>query len=226
MVPLVQPIEHLRRRKLALGDGQGRPSYETAIPGVFHGFESDIDLSELGYRQAAAAAPVIAAWKPEVIISSAMLRARRTAEPIAKACQLPLLVEPDLHERKVGNLVGSPAQPELGIWPDTLQRWVDGETSYAPEGSESFDDIRERVLPVWDRLTQTHADRSIVIVCHGIICRVLLLSLLANHTAADWARLGRVHNLSISELVGTGRDWRASRVFEVPSEVRELSKIG
>ena len=112
-----------------------------------------------------------------------------------------------------------PAQPELGIWPDTLNRWVAGDISYVPDGSESFDDIQRRVLPVWDRLTTVHADRSIVIVCHGIICRVLLLSLLPGYTIADWARLGRIRNVSASELVGGGRNWQALRIGEVPVEV-------
>lgn len=199
---------------------------QTCRPDVFHGFESDADLSELGYRQAAAAAPVVAAQRPDFVYSSGMLRARMTAEPIARACHLPLHIEPELHERKVGNLVGMPAQPELGIWPDTLLRWVEGDTSFAPEGSESFDAIRQRVLPIWDRLTARHEGKTVAVVCHGIVCRVLLLSLLPNHTVADWTKLGRIQNLSISELVGEGRTWKALRIAEVPEEVRELRKTG
>src|SRR5688500_2744242 len=89
---------------------------EVARPGVFHGAESDVDLSELGYRQAAAAAPVFAAYRPDGIVSSGMLRARRTAEPIAAACGLSLQVEPLLHERRIGDLVGVPVDPDLGVW--------------------------------------------------------------------------------------------------------------
>ena len=90
---------------------------ETCNPGVFHGYESDADLTEFGYRQAAAAAPGIAALRPDVVCSSAMLRARMTATPIAQACQLPLHIEPELHERKVGKLVGTQVNPALGIFP-------------------------------------------------------------------------------------------------------------
>lgn len=195
---------------------------EACHPEVFHGFESDVDLSEWGYRQAAAVAPVIAGDRPDFIYASGMRRARETAGPIAKACGLSLQIEPDLHERKVGELVGSPAQPERGIWPDTLQRWIAGDTGYAPEGSESYLDIQRRVLPVWDRLIERHDGRSLVVVCHGIVCRVLLLSLLPNRTVADWKQLGRIENVSISDLAGSGRTWQASRIAEVPREVREL----
>jgi len=196
---------------------------QTAAPDVFHGFESDVDLSELGYRQADAVAPVVAAWRPDVLICSAMRRARLTAEPIARACRIPPQTEPDLHERKVGALVGQPAQPELGIWPDTLQRWIDGDTGYAPEGSESFDQIRDRVLPVWQRLMQTHHGQKIAIVCHGIVCRVLTITLIPSLTLADWKRLGRIHNMSMSEFVEDGSSWRAERLYEVPPAVCALA---
>lgn len=196
---------------------------ETAQPNVFHGFESDVDLSERGYRQAAALAPVVATHRPDFVFSSNMLRARKTAEPIAQACGLPLRIEPLLHERRVGSLVGQPAQPELGIWPDTLKRWIDGDTAYSPEGAESFDDLQQRLLPVWERLTTDYQGGSLVIVCHGIVCRVLLLSLLTGYTVADWVRLGRITNASISELVGDGSHWRSTRIADVPPEVREIA---
>jgi probable phosphoglycerate mutase len=195
---------------------------QTYPPDVFHGYESDADLSELGYRQAAAIAPVVAGYRPDAVISSAMLRARRTAEPIAKRCNLPFLIEPNLHERKVGALSGTPVDPELGGWPDTVKRWIAGDTGYAPEGAESFDAVQARVLPVWDRLTATHAGKSIVVVCHGNVSRVLLLSLLKGYTVADWMKLGKIPNVSISELIGSGRDWNALRISEVPLEARAM----
>ena len=119
---------------------------ETARPNVFHGYESDTDLGARGARQAAAVAPVVAAYRPDGIVSSNMLRARRTAEPIARACGLTLRTEPDLHERKVGNMQGTPILGEFGVWPDTLARWTSRDTGYAPPGMESFDEIANRVL--------------------------------------------------------------------------------
>jgi probable phosphoglycerate mutase len=197
---------------------------ETAEPGVFHGYESNVDLGARGYRQAEAVAPVIASYKPDVLVSSNMLRARRTAEAIARVCHLPIRIEPQLHERKVGNMQGTPIQGEFGVWPDTLARWMNGETSYAPAGMESFDQIRERVLPVWDRVTLENQGRSIVIVAHGIVCRVILLSVLEGYNAADWEKLGRITNVSISELTGCGRSWQAVRIGYVPDEVRKVNE--
>src|SRR3954451_13142256 len=72
---------------------------ETARPNVFHGFESDTDLGPRGYRQAAVLGPVVAALKPDVLVCSNMLRARKTVQEIAHATGLPVQIEPLLHER-------------------------------------------------------------------------------------------------------------------------------
>jgi probable phosphoglycerate mutase len=197
---------------------------ETAVPGVFHGYESNVDLGARGYRQAEAIAPIIASMKPDILVSSNMLRARRTAEAIARACRLPIQFEPNLHERKVGNMQGTPIQGEFGVWPETLARWVKGETDFAPPGMESFDQIRDRVLPVWDRVTQENVERTTVIVAHGIVCRVILLSVLDGYNAADWPRLGGIANASLSEVIGSGRSWQAVRIGEVPDEVRKANE--
>src|SRR5262245_57535788 len=103
---------------------------ESADPTVFHGAESDIDLSEKGRRQAEVVAQVLARRRPDVVISSAMRRARQTALPIARACNLELLIEPQLHERRVGILSGRPFKTDA-VWPETLKRWTSGETDYA-----------------------------------------------------------------------------------------------
>jgi 2,3-bisphosphoglycerate-dependent phosphoglycerate mutase len=194
---------------------------ESARPDVFHGFESDTDLGPRGYRQAAALGPVVAGLTPDVLVSSNMLRARVTAGAISEATGLPVRIEPLLHERKVGDMQGTPVQGEFGVWPDTLARWVAGDTGYAPPGTESFDQIRDRVLPVWDRITQEKQGKTLAVVAHGIVIRVVLLSVVGGYNAADWPRLGRVANASISEVTGSGRGWRAVRVGFVPDEVRK-----
>jgi broad specificity phosphatase PhoE len=186
---------------------------ETADPTIFHGAESDVGLSERGRRQAEAVAAYLAGCRPDVLVSSAMRRAVDTAGAIARACGLAMHIEPALHERRVGALSGTPHATPDGPWPATLRRWIAGETGYAPAAAESFDDIRDRVVPVWHRLTAEHAGRTLVIVAHGIVCRVLLLSLLPGHGAADWQRIGPIHNVGVSELLrGADGAWQALRI--------------
>jgi len=212
---------------------------ESANPSIFHGAESDVGLSERGRHQAEAVAAVLAGYRPEQLICSAMLRARATAEPIARACGLPIQIEPDLHERRVGALSGTPTGLNEGIWPDTLNRWLAGEIGYAPPGAESFDALRQRLLPVWERVTAASlggvpsphpGGKTLVIVAHGVVCKVLLLSILAGYTITDWKRLGPIYNVAITELTLDGMDgregrrdvWHAVRINEVPGSVRAI----
>jgi broad specificity phosphatase PhoE len=195
---------------------------ESADPSVFHGAESDVGLSARGRRQAEAVAPILAAEAPAAVVSSAMRRALETAAPIAAACGCPLSVEPDLHERRVGALSGTPFASADGVWPETLQRWLAGETSYAPPGAESFDAIRARVLPVWERLTRRHGGRCLVVVAHGVVCKVLFFSLLPGLGVRDWHRFGPVRNAALSELVLGEGGWQAVRLNDLPRSVGDL----
>jgi broad specificity phosphatase PhoE len=195
---------------------------ESAEPAVFHGAESDVGLSERGHRQARALIAVLAAYRPTTIVSSGMRRAMDTAAPTAAACGLPLRIEPALHERRIGALSGTPFTTAEGLWPATLGRWVEGDTGYAPPGAESFDAMRERVLPVWGRLVEEHAGGRLVIVAHGLVCKVLLLSVLPGWSVADWVKLGPIRNLGVSELTATPAGWAAVRLNVVPAAVEAV----
>src|SRR5262249_61509498 len=79
---------------------------ETSIPTIFHGAESDVGLSDLGRRQAVAAAGWYRGFGLTAVVSSAMTRAKDTAAPIAAACGVEHHIEPDLHERRGGGASG------------------------------------------------------------------------------------------------------------------------
>ena len=192
---------------------------ETAKPTVFHGAESDIGLSEKGYRQAEIIADVLAPKQPDVVISSGMIRAMNTALPLARRCGLTLQTEPNLHERKVADLSGLPFDGHGGVWPETMRRWMAGEPSYAHPGAESFDDLCARLLPIWHRLVHEHAGKTLVVIAHGIVCKVLLLNLLTGWSVADWERLGPIHNAAVTELLYENDGWRALRLNERPAEL-------
>ena len=169
---------------------------ESADPSVFHGSESDVDLSDKGLRQADAIAEELLGFEPAVVVSSAMIRAHRTAAAIARICRTPHEIETELHERAVGVLSGLPFN-HGGIWSETSRRWAAGETTYAHEGAESFDAVRDRALPAWQRVVARHPGRRIAIVTHGVVCKVLLASLVPDVT---WATGGSIKNVALSEV--------------------------
>jgi probable phosphoglycerate mutase len=196
---------------------------ETAAPTMFHGAESDVELGEHGRRQAAAAANWFAELKPTAVVSSAMIRARDTAAPIALACGLPLLIEPRLHERKVGHLSRKPRHEVDHIWLETIRRWLAGDTAYTDPGMESYDELRDRVMPAFLDVVAAHPAGRVVLVCHGVVKKVLLLSLLRDRSPAEWVSIGRIPNLAVSELVPDGNAWSAQRLLLVPQPVRDVN---
>jgi broad specificity phosphatase PhoE len=198
---------------------------ETTHPHVFNGAESDVPLSPRGERQARAIAPVLAALAPDALVSSGMQRALQTAAPIAQACGLEVRVEPDLHERRVGELQGRTNEQTGGLWTRTLDRWRAGDLAFAPPGAESFLDVQRRVLAVWNRLTTEFAGRTAVIVAHGHVCRVLLLSLLPGLSVDRWEDLGPIRNVAVTELVHSGESWQALRLNQLHTAVEVVNGI-
>ncbi len=182
---------------------------ETAAPHLFHGAESDIGLSERGRQQAEAIGPILAAERPVVVVSSAMRRAVETAEPIARACGVELLIEPGLHERRIGKLCGVPYDDQEGLWAETLGRWQSGETGYATEGAESFDAVRDRVMPVWNRLGDRFEGATYVVVAHGAVIKVILREIDLRFFSWD---AFRYPNLGITEAVKEQTGWSVVRL--------------
>lgn len=195
---------------------------ESAVPDVFHGAESDIGLSEHGQRQAELAAEWFTALAPDLVLSSVMLRARRTAEPIAHRCQVEHRQASDLHERRVGELSGTRFDTGTGPWVETVERWQAGDLHYTTPGAESFAELQERLLPAWQRVAEEYSGKKLVLVAHGIVCKVLLLSLLPGWGPTRWKELGRVPNLSVSALwQETGGPWQAEWLLQVPEPVQK-----
>jgi len=184
---------------------------ETATPAVFHGAESDVGLSELGFRQAAAVAEWFRAHAPTAVVSSAMRRAIDTAAPIALMCGVPHLIEPELHERRVGILCGVDFAASNGPWAETVSKWSAGHTDYTTTGAESFNELTARVLAAWNRVIAANPGGRVVVVAHGVVCKALLLSLLDGHDVSHWSTHVGPRPQRVGDGAGSRRGEMASR---------------
>ncbi|MFO0908411.1 MAG: histidine phosphatase family protein [Isosphaeraceae bacterium] len=196
---------------------------ETSDPDRFHGAESNIGLGERGRLQARTVAEQLAAFAPHAVYTSAMRRALETAEPIARACGLPCSIEPELHERKMGQLSGLSRDLGRPHYSEAKARWVRGELDYTHPGGESFAAIRDRVLPIFHRIAATEQGRTVVIVAHGVVIRVILTSILPGSGPADFERFA-IDNAAINDLRHDGTTWRAEALNQhVGTEVERYS---
>lgn len=178
---------------------------ETATPHLWHGAESDVGLSDRGAAAARDLADWFAAERPVAVVTSTLRRAVDTARPIAERCGVPLRTEFAWHERRVGAMAGTTVSPPHPIWPETVRRWMSGEHDFAPDGSESFAQVRHRVLSLWKRWAEEFAGQTYVAVGHGCAIKVLLLSL-----DVGLSRWDEFHcpNLAVHELRLLGDRWQ------------------
>ena len=162
---------------------------ETAAPDIFHGAESDVGLGPRGVEQARRVAARIAVERPDAVYSSGMRRASETARAIAEACGLAPLEWPGLHERRMGPMSGMPRAEGWSIYQETKAHWIAGRLDHTHEGGESFAAMRARATASFRALLDREAGRTIVVVAHGVLNRVLLASMLDDHSHADFDRI-------------------------------------
>ncbi len=171
----------------------------------------DIPLTDVGRRQAAAAADRLTARGIDAIVTSPLQRARRTAEAVAAATGAPLAADDGLVETDFGKWEGLTFGEAAQRWPAEMSAWR-ASADVAPPGGESFADAARRVLATLDRLLAEHQGQTLLLVSHvtpikTLACRALL---------APPAALFRIH-LDVASL--TEIDWFA----DGPALVRSLN---
>lgn len=169
----------------------------------------DLPLTELGERQAAAAAERLATsgLVPQAgvaaVISSPALRARQTAKPVADALSVPLVVEDGLRETDFGAWEGLTFAEARKRDPDLHARWLTDTSAIPPEG-ESMDAVHRRVRRVRDQLITEYGDATLIVVTHVTPIKALLRMALD----AGPSLLHRLHldlaSLSIAEYYPDG----------------------
>jgi broad specificity phosphatase PhoE len=134
----------------------------------------DVPLTDFGRQQAHDAAVQIARlFNPQRIVSSTFARARQSAEIISAALKLPLEVVDGIQERDLGSLKGQPWHQHAAMTStdpnyDSQREWL-----WRPPGGESYEDVRQRVMPVLESLRNRHAAEELVIVSHGAVMRAI-----------------------------------------------------
>jgi broad specificity phosphatase PhoE/ribonuclease HI len=186
-------------RLLMLRHGQTEHSAQRRYSG-----RADLPLTELGERQAAAAAARLANTNGvAAVVSSPLRRARQTAEPVADALGVPLTVHDGLIETDFGAWEGLTFAEARDRDPDLHTRWLT-DTSLAPPGGESMDAVHRRVRRVRDQLISEHGAATLIVVSHVTPIKALLRMALD----AGPSLLHRLHldiaSLSVAEFYPDG----------------------
>ncbi|MEZ6140498.1 MAG: histidine phosphatase family protein [Zavarzinella sp.] len=174
---------------------------ETTRPDLIHGAESDVNISVNGWQHALRLGQYLQGHTPHVIATSAMTRAIRTAIAINQYCNTEIFVQPRFHERKVGRFSQTSVHERPFDMDNTFQDWQQGNLHSCIEGTESFLDMQARVIPAFEDFVHRFQNKTLVMVSHGIVIRMMLhhYQLLPPETV--WTTVGRIHNLAVTELM-------------------------
>jgi probable phosphoglycerate mutase len=159
-----------RTRILLVRHGQSHGNAERRFGG-----HSPTPLSELGFRQADAAARALASEGLTAIYSSDLLRALQTAEPIARATGLEVRPTAAFRERSVGRMEGLTFEEAAAAFPDEYAALLRRDFEHVLLGGESYRQLLDRASAELDRAIETNRGGTIVVVSHtGAICILAL----------------------------------------------------
>lgn len=126
---------------------------------------TDINLTEKGIEQAEELAEKLMHKNIDLIIASPMRRAQTTAKIVAGKCQVPILTDERLIEQNYGIYEGEDRKNE---------GFLNNKRNFAykyPQG-ESMMQVAARVYSLIEEVKEKYADKTVLCVCHGGVCRV------------------------------------------------------
>jgi uncharacterized phosphatase len=163
---------------------------------------TDIPLNGTGRAQALAAASDFAAEPWDLVVSSPLVRARETAQLLARQLALPLGPAYDeLVEQDFGAAEGILVSEVLARWPD--RDFPD---------KEPDDELGARGLSGLERIAADHGRARVLVVAHGTLIRHTLADVTGHH-ARDYPKLD---NLSSSLVRRADAAWRVLTVGGTP----------
>lgn len=123
-------------------------------------------LSTHGCKDAIRVADILGDYPIVAIYSSPAKRARQTIMPLAERLDLPIHIESDLRERKLGNETFEDFFKAVEI------TWQD--LSFAHPGGESSAEAKKRGIAVMHRLLEWNPAEDIVLSTHGNLMALIL----------------------------------------------------
>ncbi|GGG04864.1 bifunctional RNase H/acid phosphatase [Rhodococcoides trifolii] len=168
-LPAWQAVTGSATRLMLLRHGQTPLSVDRRYSG-----RGNPELTDTGVAQAAAAAKRIDFMGGvDAIVSSPLVRARATADAVAAAVGVDVVIDEGLTETDFGAWEGMTFAEVSERDPELHKKWM-ADTSVAPPGGESFDAVRERIGEARDRLLQKYSGQTVVVVTHVTPIKTML----------------------------------------------------
>ena len=154
---------------------------------IFRG-QTDIPLNENGLKQAELTGKALSLLSFAKIYASPLLRARQTAEAIAKfqSTRQEVITDNGLIDPLFGSWQGLRAEEVQARFPQEYQLWLNYPHKLTFPGGESLEIVRERAWNFLLGLLPKHQNELLCLVSHRVVVRLLLLAALGLNSSKFW----------------------------------------
>jgi len=187
-------------------------------PRRFRG-RQDIPLTDVGQAQAEATARKIAElWRPTVVLTSPLNRCVTTGAAIGEECGAPSRILDSLIEIDYGEWQWKTHEEISRAFPELYAKWLSTPHLFRFPRGESLQELVARVADALRYVLQKYRDRTVVLVGHNTICRVLMMQVLDQPISAYWRLHFQPCGISEIEFIGeVARVLRVNETFHLPA---------
>lgn len=146
----------------------------------------NVPLNEKGHRQALAVARRLSSWHIEAIHSSPLERALQTAQPLADVCRTSVSPLDGIVDIDYGTWAGLTPEEAASRHPTLYRTWADSPQLVQFPDGESLEQVRDRALAALNEVNATHRGKTVVLVSHVVVNRVLILGAMGWGIASFW----------------------------------------
>jgi broad specificity phosphatase PhoE len=147
---------------------------------------AEVDLDEVGVRQARATAARLSAWEISAIYSSPLKRAFSTASILAARRGLTAQPEPGLIDIDYGRWQGMTHPEAKADDPKAYDLWLKRPDQVTFPGGEGLADVRKRAVSAVETLTPEQAGQTVALVSHKVVIKILLCHFLGLDDTHFW----------------------------------------
>ncbi|MBN2134102.1 MAG: histidine phosphatase family protein [Acidobacteria bacterium] len=147
---------------------------------------NDIPLNDTGRVQAEALSNKLRDQGIEKIFSSPRSRASETAQIVNRAVNAPVEIVDDLREISHGIYDGLTINEVEEQHGESIIKWREDRINVSPPEGESIRECAERLIPVYERIITETGDKTILVVSHMVVTKVLLIHILGAPLESFW----------------------------------------
>jgi broad specificity phosphatase PhoE len=151
---------------------------------VFRG-RADVNLDEVGTKQAELLGKYLSDWKLEAIYSSPLKRALNTANIIARYQTVSVCIAEGLIDFDFGEWQSLPEQEVKRLYPAVLDEWHNNPHKAKMPGGESLEAVTGRAVEVVYDIISRHQG-NVLLVSHRVVVKVLICYLLGLDNSHFW----------------------------------------